>query len=172
MSGPTYTYSGDPDTDTKDAVRSLLGDTKGTDDDGTGWFLSDEEILWHVDQAGTANVMLIAADCAETIGSRVSASAASAVRGTKKVGDLQIGVAGIDVKYSADHWNERARTLRSRVSRGAKPQAGGIDRDDKMQRERDTTLTTPSFKRGQFDNPQVGYQPGGAVVTDEDWRTV
>lgn len=74
---PTYSYSGDPSTSSKDQVRFLLND-KGPDT----WLLSDEEIAWSLTQ--DTNVFMAAALNAEQIASYYSS------RTDKTIGPLTI----------------------------------------------------------------------------------
>lgn len=60
---PTYTYSGDPSTSTKDAVRFLCQDTDVTTAGAVR--LSDQEINWLLTL--NSNVFLVAAQCADEI---------------------------------------------------------------------------------------------------------
>lgn len=59
---PTYTYTGDPSTSDKDAVRFLCQDTDMT---AGAVRISDEEINWLLTQQ--SNVFLTAAQCADEI---------------------------------------------------------------------------------------------------------
>lgn len=74
---PTYSYSGDPNASSKDAVRFLLND-KGPDT----WLLSDEEIAWSLTQ--DTNPFLAAALSAEQLAAYYSS------RTDKTIGPLTI----------------------------------------------------------------------------------
>lgn len=74
---PTYSYSGDPNTSSKDTVRFLLND-KGPD----SWLLSDEEIAWSLTQ--DTNPFMAAALNAEQIAAYYSS------RTDKTIGPLTI----------------------------------------------------------------------------------
>lgn len=74
----TWSYSGDPASSTKDAVRFLIGDTDTNDQ-----LLSDEEIEYTI--AVTGNVYESAHDCSYAIAASFSRMATS-----KSVGDLSL----------------------------------------------------------------------------------
>lgn len=74
---PTYSYSGDPNTSSKDAVRFLLND-KGPDT----WLQSDEEIAWSLAQ--DSNPFMAAALSAEQLAAYYSS------RTDKTIGPLTI----------------------------------------------------------------------------------
>lgn len=78
----TWSYSGNPGSSEKDAVRFLVGDTD-TDDQ----LLSDEEIAWVIVQAGASEYQA-AHDAAYAIASKFSRMATS-----KSVGDLSLAYA-------------------------------------------------------------------------------
>lgn len=144
---PTYTYSYNPATDTKDAVRSLIGDTNL---DSGGWLLSDQEILWQITNEGSQ--YLAAAACCEQIATHYTGPKRNVA--SRRIGDLMVA-SGKTSKGGAEDWYAVAKTLRRRASRGAMPAAGGIDVLDRQDRT-DDNLLQPEFVRG-MDN----YNPAG-----------
>lgn len=150
---PTYTYSTNPATDDKDAVRFLLRDTNP---DALGWLVSDEEILFALQTEGGR--YFAAAQCAEVIAARFSGPGRSVAE--KRIGDLAISGAGGRMAKGAEDWIAVARMLRTRAGRAAMPLAGGVDRIDRESRT-DTALLQPDFTRGMNDIP-----PGDAVLRD------
>jgi len=138
----TWSYSFNPATSDKDAVRYLSGDTdfdnQQVQDEEIGWLLSEE-----------ANVYLAAAQACGSI------SAKYARRANRSVGDLKIEYTSITNQYS-----ERAATLEARgAMRAGKPYAGGISKDDKEMAEEDDDRVKPSFVLGIHDNPGADYDP-------------
>lgn len=150
----SYTYSHDPATDLKDAVRFTLADTNS---DGIGWLLSDQEILWLLSEEGS--VLGAAARGAEQIAAAFSGPRNISER---KIGDLLIRYGQGKTGTQGD-WYTVAALLRRRIGLGALPFAGGVDVSDKIFSQDDTSITHPAFRRGQFDPAENGYQPGGAV---------
>lgn len=130
----SYSYSNNPAGSNVDLLRMLLHDTSS----GTAKF-SDEDLQWFVDNS--ANVWYAAAEAADTLAARITASGAS-----KSVGELRIDYGG-----SAQHYENLAARWRSRGSRGAVPFAGGIFSADKDTENADTARSTPAFRVGQFD---------------------
>ena len=133
---PTYSYSSNPATDDKDAVRALLADTNF---DGKGWMLSDEEILWAISTQG--GQYQSAAFCAEMIAGRFAGPKRDII--SLRIGDLQKqsgGRFGVTWLTMADVWRKRA-------SMGAAPIAGGVELLDREDRT-DGSLLQPEFVRG------------------------
>jgi hypothetical protein len=133
-----WTYSGDPSSSAKDAVRFAIGDTDATDP-----LLTDEEINHLVAEYGTAKQAAPAA--AEAIAAKFSRQA------SKSVGDLSI-----QLNQKAEAYMALARRLAQRASTvAAAPYAGGVDAADRAS-ETDTSLLQPVFKRGM-------HEPAGEV---------
>lgn len=133
-----WTYSGDPASNSRDAVRFLLHDTVESEAR-----ISDEEIAWLLTQNGN-NVYGAAIAGADNIASSFSAQAR-----TKTVGALSI-----TYEASAIEYRQLARDLRLRRIRagGFVPYSGGISISDKRINESDTDRDKPFFSRGQDDN--------------------
>lgn len=136
-------YGGDPAGDTTDAVRLLIFDTS------TGSpLLSDAEVDYFVAQE--PNVHLAAAEAARTIAAKYGPNV------DKQVGDLRLSESAKNTNY-----NTLAADLRRKGVRSVKPYAGGISIADKDAAESDTDWNRPSFKIGQYDNPNSstgGYE--------------
>lgn len=151
---PTYTYSSNPATDNKDAVRALLADTNR---DAAGWMLSDEEILWLLSQEGSP--LMAAAAGAEMIQGQFTGPARNIA--ILRIGDLMTesgGARGGGSPDSPGTWAAYARMLRKRVARGAMPIAGGIDVSDRQPDRSDTDTLQPTFTRGMDDFRNSGPQ--------------
>lgn len=142
---PTYTYSTDPATSDLDAVRALLGDVGPTT-----WLLSDETILWQIEQEGRGR--RAAAACCEILAT-MSFTGSSGSVAEKVIGDLRIkyGSGSGSGSAAATDWLRIAALLRRRNARGAMPAAGGIDTADRAD-ETDEGLLPPSFRRGMDDH--------------------
>lgn len=95
----TTTYSGDPTSSAKDAVRFLLGATKAPN-----WIFSDEEIEYVL--AGQGNNYSAAAELA------LIKSSEYTDRQKKSVGPLSI-----DYGSTADRWLDLSNNLRRRAAR-------------------------------------------------------
>lgn len=141
-----YTYSSNPATDDKDAVRALLGDTNK---DGKGWMLSDQEILWLLSTEGSQ--LASAAAGAEMIAAQFTGPNRNIV--IKRIGDLMKasgGARGGGASAGGD-WMSYAHMLRKRIARGAMPIAGGISQDDREPDRSDPGTVQPQFRVGMDD---------------------
>ena len=142
----SWTYSGDPQSTNRDAVRFLTRDTVDTNTAT----LSDEEIAWLLAENGN-NAYHAAADGAEEIGAKY----ASLVQ-TKTVGSLSITYAARSASFKtlADQLRKKAATKTTIA-----PFAGGISKADKSLNRSDSDWNQPSFQLGQDDYPGVEYVP-------------
>jgi hypothetical protein len=132
-----WTYSGDPSSSTRDAVRFLIGDTDTTDQ-----LLQDEEIDYILSLR--TNVHLAAAECAGAISAKFSRYA------SKSVGDLRISYGDRKRQY-----DELVRQLRRRANLAVAPVCTSISVSDKEGNEEDTDLVKPAIKIGMHDNKYV-----------------
>lgn len=131
----TWTYTGNPATDAKDAVRFHIGDTKTADQQ-----LSDEEILWLLSTyGGTLNSAYHAALSLEAIYARDV---------DKQVGDLRIAAS-----QRRDGYTVLAKNIKRRITSAASPYGGGISISDKSAVVSDSNRVAPVFYRGQLDYP-------------------
>lgn len=138
----TRTYTGNPATIERDAVRWLIGDT-----DNTSWKTTDEEIAFALGEE--PNVYFAAAMCAKSIGSKFATLV------DKSVGDLKISYGQRQSQY-----RDLARDLELRgTARVGSILATGISRAEVRTEEQDTDRLPPAFSIGQDDNPGAG-QPG------------
>ena len=140
IGGGNYTYSGDPSTSQRDAVRFLIGDTE-TDDA----LLTDEEIDWIIAQRSTENIYLPAADAADLAGNKFSRTI------SRDPGTLRLS------RQSAANLNpftERATMLR-RMANEYKitAQAANADLASAIQAGR----RVPLFWLGMDKNPPTSY---------------
>lgn len=136
-----FTYSGDPRTSNRDAVRYLIRDTDEADPQ-----VSDEEIAYELSVAGD-NAVRAAANCASSLAARYAQQVQ-----TKTVGPLSISYAA-----RAEDMRTMAADLRSRADRGYgagfAPYAGGISKSDKETNAADTDWDKGAFALGMHANP-------------------
>ncbi len=127
-----WTYSGDPASSDKDAVRFYIGDTDNSDQ-----LLQDEEISFLL--TTESSILDTAVAAAEGIAAKFSRKA------DKAVGDLKISLS-----QKADKYFTLADKLRQRAGILAVPFAGGLTQDEKTTASEDTNAVQPSFKRGMM----------------------
>jgi hypothetical protein len=141
----SWTYSGDPSTSTRDALRFLIQDT-----DSSAQVFSDEELDYLLTEQ--SDVPLQAAIQAAEI-----AISTYARKADRSVGDLSISYSQISSNYQKLLTVLRRRTAVETLA----PYAGGISISDKQANLDDTDLVRPSAYRGMHDHD--GPQ------TDTDW---
>ena len=136
----SVTYSGDPSSTPRDAVRFLLRDTSTANAE-----FQDAEIEWLVEEQ--PNVYRAAAN-----GARAKAAEASDSLASKTVGSLTL-------TYSerATRWLDIAKALDAQASKGLgsaiQPFSGGISKSDKELTSEEDDFDKPYFYRGMMDNP-------------------
>jgi len=128
-----WSYSGDPSSSPKDAVRFLIQDTNPASP-----IVQDEEINWVL--TNEMNVWMAAAAICDTLIGR-----GGAVK-MKKVDGLMIA-------YDRAFYTALALGLRARGMNYQVPYAGGISVADKEALEADPDWIRPSILRGLDDNP-------------------
>jgi hypothetical protein len=140
-----YTYTNNPGSSTRDAVRLLIFDTDTT---GGKAKLSDEEIQFYINR--NSHVSLAAAEAAEAVAAKYAPAGTS-----KQVGDLKIEGQGVT-------YRELARSLRGQAARraGSGVYAGGTSIADKKAQEDDTDRIQPEVKVGQDDHPGTDTDRG------------
>ena len=135
-----FTYSGNPASSSRDAVRYLLHDTSTA-----APFMNDAEIEWLVSEK--PNVYRAAAQGARQLAAQLNDNVAS-----KTVGSLTL-------TYSerATKWLDLAKSLENQANKGAgsaiRPYSGGISKTDKELNASDTDTDEPWFYRDMWDNP-------------------
>lgn len=130
-----WTYSGDPTSSERDAVRFEIPDT-----DSAAQLFSNEEIAYALGQE--SGVWAAAARCCETLARKFASQA-----------DLATGDVKLTYSKQAENLAERAKELRLRAQGAAVPFAGGISQADKEARAQDEDRVQGAFNRDQFDNP-------------------
>lgn len=133
-----WTYSGDPASTSKDAVRFLTGDVNIDEP-----LKSDEEINWALSQ--NSNIYAASLTIAESILSYLSLQA-----DVEEIGPIKS-------VYSkrVENYSNRVKDLRVKVSSNASmiPYGGGIDATDKVTQAEDTSIVKPNFWIGMDDYP-------------------
>ena len=137
----SWSYSGDPSTSDKDAVRYLIGDT---DEDNP--LVNDEEIEYILSIEG--NVIRAGAMVAESIAGKFSR------RADRTIGDYSEKFSQIHQQYLSLAEKLR-RQAKFKSSFKAIPFAGGISKSDKKTTEGDTDREKPAFKKGMMDNDRL-----------------
>jgi hypothetical protein len=142
----TFTYSGDPSTSTRNAVRFLINDTVSTDA-----LFSDEELNYLISEWGT-NVYEISRAACEVLVSRFSRLADST---SKSVGDISVSES-----YSAKskQYQDLANSFLARKMRKAPPTMWAKTDALKSTDDKTTTDYNTDFVVGQMDNPNSFYE--------------
>lgn len=135
----SWSYSGDPSSSDKDAVRFNIGDTIEEDHQ-----LQDEEILYLLDVNG-GSVRNATIDAFKALISKYSRFV------NEDVGDVSVDLSDRLANFKMA-LSEYERGLTALVS----PYVGGISVSDKVNNERDTDRVGPFFDRPQFDNDRIG----------------
>lgn len=149
----TWTYSGDPATDDKDAVRFLVGDTD-TDDQ----LISDEEITYLLNEHG--GVMLAAIGAAEQLAYKFAREVTHSSDG------LSYSASDLHKHYLAvaDRLKQVHRRMRSK---GARPYAGGISWAERDKDDADGDLIQTHIRSHDMDNPRAGRGSHDDLKSDQ-----
>jgi hypothetical protein len=139
-----WTYSGDPQNSTLDAVRFEMQDTNED-----AQLLQDEEIQYALTVEGVNSpensnqyeVLEAGAHCMEALGRRFAALA------DRQSGTLKIGSTKRAIVYA-----ERAAELRLRAQELHAPYAGGISRSEKRAQASNPNREGSMFRLHQFQN--------------------
>ena len=154
-----WTYSGDPSSSARDAIRFLVGDTDTNDQ-----LVTNEEIAWvnnQVSGSDTATTDLYSAAYRTmiTIASKFSRLA------DQTVGDLKVSLS-----QKADNARTQADELKALAAREGMvpvPYAGGISVSDKQVDRANSDRVDPFFTSGQFANTSdYGAGPARAPAGD------
>ena len=136
MVTPTYSFSGDPATSDKDAVRFWIQDM-GPD----VWLVSDQGILFVLQQY--TQPLFAAAQVLRALASQY------AQKVTKRVGDLSINYSDKAKQFLA-----LADDLEQQASmNGVMPYGGGVSKSDMRAVAENSDRPKPAFRVKQFDNP-------------------
>lgn len=131
-----WSYSGNPASSSKDAIRFLIGDTRSDDS-----LVQDEEIAWALTQH--SSIYAAAALVAESIASYFATQATSVI----------IGPIREDYGQRAKDYTAKAKDLRNKATERGTINffCGGISVSDKETSEADTDLVQPIFKKEMDD---------------------
>lgn len=146
----TFTYSGDPSSSDKDAIRFLLGDTDSEEE-----LLSDEELIFLASQwTQNYSVYWAAAVAAESVAARFAREV------TVNSDSQTVSTSELQQKYLT--LAERMRSLHRQFMTGAGVDAGGMLRNE----QRDPDVRPFAFGRAMHDNPYSGQQDNDGM----SWR--
>ena len=129
-----WTYSGDPASSSKDAVRFYVGDTDESDQ-----LVTDEEINFTILNEG--GLITAAVVTCRAIAAKFSRQA------DKSVGDLRISIS-----QKAEAYEKRAVSLETKAGSLAVPYAGGLLVSEKTSAESNTANVQPVFRRGMMND--------------------
>jgi len=157
-----FSYSGDPSSSDKDAVRFEIGDTVAS-----APIFQDAEVVWAIlaetgltagqpTTLDTADVYRSSARCFEILAGRMAAQA-----------DSTVGSLKLQYSKSAQNAANRAKQLRDRAIGMNAPYAGGQSISEKEGFRQDGDLPVPLFTRREFDNPYAGA--GGVAASWPDY---
>jgi hypothetical protein len=157
-----FTYSGDPSSADKDAVRFEIGDTLAS-----APIFQDAEIDWAIlNETGvtagspttmtTQNVYRSGARCLEVLAGQLAAQA-----------DSTVGSLKLQYSKAAQNTTLRAKQLRDRAIGMTAPYAGGQSISEKEGFRQNDDLAVPLFTRREFDNPYAGA--GGVSASWPDY---
>ena len=154
-----WSYSGDPSTTPKDAVRFEAQDVNGS-----APLLQDAEISYvivaeaGVEPAGgytQANILSAAAHCCEDLVTRFSYQA-----------DTEVGSLKLTYSKMAQNLLARAKSLRARAQGLNAPWVGGQSVSWKVAYAGNSDQVQPAFQRDQWNVPWAGESPGGYLPDD------
>lgn len=135
----SWSYSGNPKKNAKDAVRFLIGDTDNKDQ-----LLLDEEIEYCLSIYNNAPNNA-AIRCCETIVAKFS-----------RLANEKVGQVSIDFKDKAEGYRALLRDLRSRLAmEDAVPYSGGISVSDKLTQVQNNDRVRPDFTKHMMENNQI-----------------
>jgi len=150
-----FTYSGNPDTNAVDGVRSLIGDTDSCDP-----LLQDAEIESFLKKYNNAPLNA-AIRCCEIIIAKFS-----------RRPDEVVGNVRISYSQQAKAYRTLLNDLRSRIAiEEAAPYAGGLSKSDKQAQSANTDRVKPDFTKKMMDNreatPFISQSPFDCVPDSE-----
>ena len=143
----TWSYTGNPGSSAKDAIRFLIGDTDTTDQ-----LLSDEEIAWlNLEQTGSAtstdDLYYTAHYACHSIAAKLA-----------RLADKSIGGLSVSLSQKANAYLTQAKELFKHAQRTSAPlpYAGGITISDKEIDQENSDLYAGFFRSGQFQDTRDG----------------
>lgn len=136
----TWTYSGNPGSSVRDAVRFLVGDTNPKSQ-----LLTDEEIQYLIGENGATKTIVIAIDAVEKILAKLSTEY-----------DQSVGAVSYSLNQRIENYRKLLVDLRRKsVVTGATPYCGGISISDKCNRKSNPDRTIPKFTVDLHQNPEL-----------------
>lgn len=132
----TWSYSGDPSSSDRDAVRFLIGDTDTTDQQ-----LSNEEINYLLVEYTSVDQTAIAA-----IGSLIAKYS--------RYVDQSTGDISLSYSQRINQFKELLNNIRRRMAEGVRPYCGGLSIADKELDVENDDRVDPAFYEEMWDNNQ------------------
>ncbi len=137
----TWSYSGNPGSSAKDAVRFLIGDT---DSNTRQQLLQDEEIAWMLTQYNNSPTQTAIRACEGIIAKFA------------RLADESVGQVRISFSQRSDGYRKLLNDLRSRSAiEDMTPYAGGISKTDKKTIEQNADRVPPDFKKHMMENEAI-----------------
>lgn len=134
-----WTYSGDPSSSTKDAVRFTIGDTDCRDQ-----ILTDKEIEY-----------LLKLYCSNVLQTSIRAAEMAMAKYTRMV-DESVGSVRISYSQKSKSFQTLITQLRQRIAiEGIEPFAGGISKTQKATEVLDPDRVQPDFTKHMMENEQI-----------------
>jgi hypothetical protein len=157
-----WSYSGDPQSSVRDAVRFEVQDTNPK-----SHLLENEEIEYAIAEEApsltptTAEVLSAAARCMEAL-----------ARLFRMQADTEVGSLKTDYVKQAAGYDEQAVKLRVKAQGLQSPWAGGLSESQREQWRSEPNLIQPAFRMELFGNPytrpNAGILSGGLEVNEQE----
>lgn len=149
----SWTYSGNPGSSAKDAVRFLIGDTDSKDP-----LLLDGEIVWLLSLYNNSPINAAIRAC-ETVMTKFS-----------RLADESVGQVKISYSQKYKAYQNMSAALTERLTKeDMTPFAGGISKSQKKEEEQNTDRVKPDFTKHQMENEQISpWVTSNEALTDED----
>lgn len=144
----SFTYSGNPDTSTLDAVRFEVGDTTEKTQ-----LLQDEEILYALKKEGT--VLKAAARCAEVLGAKFA-----------REETVRSATFSSNKGMVSEHYKDLAKKLRARSIRPGNFVCPSMTKDSKRQNQLDSELLLIETFKGVHNNSEA--KTNGRQIIEDD----
>lgn len=144
-------YGNDPQNDTSDAIRLLVGDISTST---SGEFLADGDYDYFTSVTGNTFIAAqLAANSLAALFTGAASSAGATGFVTKQVGDLRLQKT--DATQLAQSYRQLAKKLSRMAASKVKPSAGGITRSGKQANRDNSDLVDPFFTRSLMDNKET-----------------
>lgn len=151
----SWSYSGDPSSSDKDAIRFEIQDTNPS-----APLLEDAEVTWCVLVETGVAADADAATLAETNPQGFFSACARACESLARLflaqADTQVGSLKTTYTKQAAQYAQQAKDLRSKAASLGAPYTGGQSVSEKLANALDPDQVQPAFSRDMFDSPWTG----------------